>query len=313
MTNEQHLQVSVISPVSLAVDRVKMLLFSPFDLGKWMLIGFCAWISMLDKGGFNFNMPLKWEKDFSSSNSQLEYVKEFVTENLPLIIPIACIIVVAVIIIWIVLLWLSSRGHFMFLDCIACNKAEVKKPWKEFRAHGNSLFVFRLVLQVVGPLALLLVVALPIALLCFLTGCIEVKAVSVIFCIVGVFIFIAFLIALVLAAKFTIDFAVPLMYRTNQGCLAAWRILWGLIKAYLGNFVLYVLFQIVIHVAVGAILMILTCATCCVAGCIMALPYLGAVFLLPILVFVRSYSLYYIRQYGPEFDVFGSVETQSTQ
>ena len=44
--------------------------------------------------------------------------------------------------------------------------------------------------------------------------------------------------------------------------------------------------------------------TCCCAGCLMALPYLGTVLLLPVLVFKRSYSLYFLAQFGPEYDVF---------
>jgi hypothetical protein len=113
--------------------------------------------------------------------------------------------------------------------------------------------------------------------------------------------------------KFTIDFAVPIMYCTAQGSLAAWSRLLALIKARPGNFILYILFQIVIHIAVGTLLIALVCVTCCIAGCIMAIPYIGVVFILPVLVFTRSYSLYYISQYGPEFDVFSSAKaTQST-
>jgi hypothetical protein len=44
--------------------------------------------------------------------------------------------------------------------------------------------------------------------------------------------------------------------------------------------------------------------TCCIAGCLMALPYLGTVLFLPVLIFQRSYALYYLAQYGPQYDVF---------
>ena len=44
--------------------------------------------------------------------------------------------------------------------------------------------------------------------------------------------------------------------------------------------------------------------TCCTAGCLMAIPFIGTVLLLPILIFKRSYSLFYLAQYGPEYDVF---------
>ena len=42
MSQPDH--VSVTLPISPAMDRVKRLLFQPFDLGKWFMIGFGAWL-----------------------------------------------------------------------------------------------------------------------------------------------------------------------------------------------------------------------------------------------------------------------------
>ena len=36
--------ISVALPISPAMDRVKRVLFQPFDLGKWFMIGFGAWL-----------------------------------------------------------------------------------------------------------------------------------------------------------------------------------------------------------------------------------------------------------------------------
>ncbi len=73
-----------------------------------------------------------------------------------------------------------------------------------------------------------------------------------------------------------------------------------------GRFTIYILFQIVISLAVGIIVMACVCITCCCLGCILAIPYIGTVLLLPLSVFGRSYSLLYLRQYGSSFDVFSS-------
>jgi len=40
-----HREISVTEPVSPALERVKTMLFKPFDLGKWFTIGFCAWLA----------------------------------------------------------------------------------------------------------------------------------------------------------------------------------------------------------------------------------------------------------------------------
>jgi hypothetical protein len=36
----------------------------------------------------------------------------------------------------------------------------------------------------------------------------------------------------------------------------------------------------------------------------LAIPYLGTVLYLPVLIFHRAYSLYYLAQFGPEYDLF---------
>src|SRR5439155_1467228 len=47
---------------------------------------------------------------------------------------------------------------------------------------------------------------------------------------------------------------------------------------------------------------IVTCATCCLA----ALPYLGTVILLPLFVCLRAFGLLFLRQFGPDYDVWAS-------
>ena len=67
---------------------------------------------------------------------------------------------------------------------------------------------------------------------------------------------------------------------------------------------LYFLFQIVLGVAIGTLIVMVVLVTCCCAGCLMALPFLGTVLLLPVLIFKRAYPLYFLAQFGPEYDVF---------
>ncbi|MHB9006972.1 MAG: hypothetical protein ACYDC1_08565, partial [Limisphaerales bacterium] len=54
---------------------------------------------------------------------------------------------------------------------------------------------------------------------------------------------------------------------------------------------------------VALVILAVVLATCCVAGCLLAIPYLGAVLLLPVFVFDRAYSLHFLRQFGPEYDL----------
>ena len=111
-----------------------------------------------------------------------------------------------------------------------------------------------------------------------------------------------------LIGKFTRDFVVPIMYL--RGCRAAegWRIFLPMLKARAGLFALYILFYILILFAIGIIVNVAIVCTCCCGACLLSIPYIGTVLMLPILVFERSYSLYFFSQFGPGWDVFNVPE-----
>jgi len=119
----------------------------------------------------------------------------------------------------------------------------------------------------------------------------------------GLTLFVA-AIVFALIHKFTEDFVVPILFLRGGKCLAAWKEFWGLLADNAGLFTLYILFQIVLGMAIGVIVFGAVVITCCCALFLLAIPYLGTVLLLPVLVFKRSYSLYFLRQFGPDYDVF---------
>jgi hypothetical protein len=131
------------------------------------------------------------------------------------------------------------------------------------------------------------------------------------FIILGLTIF-ALLIALFLVKKFTFDFVVPIMSLRMIGCMAGWREFRAILSANKLRFTLYLLFQIVIKIVIGVMVGIGVCigfCLCCIS-CLLLIPYIGTVILLPVLVFERAYSLCYLQQYGPDFDVFrNEIET----
>ena len=96
------------------------------------------------------------------------------------------------------------------------------------------------------------------------------------------------------------------MFVDLQGkrCLEAWATFRPMLTAHFWKFVLYLLFQIAIAIVMSALIMAAVVATCCIAGCLISIPFLGTVLMLPLLVFSCAYSLYYLAQYGPEYNVF---------
>jgi len=102
----------------------------------------------------------------------------------------------------------------------------------------------------------------------------------------------------------TDDFVIPIMSLRRCPVTEGWKEFWKLLMSNKGPFALYLLFLFVIGLAIGMIVLIVVLVTCCCAACFLAIPYIGTVLMLPILVWRRAYSLFYLSQYGPEFDVF---------
>jgi hypothetical protein len=194
----------------------------------------------------------------------------------------------------------------MFLHCVAENKAEVKVPWTKFRQHANSLFLFRIVLGLISFAAIGLPLLLAGGLIAIMVaGNLPGVAAVLGFVIIGLIIF-AISIILFLVGKFTMDFIVPIMFLRTTSCTAGWREFLTILSVNKARFVLYILFQIVIAIAIGAIISIGFCIGCCLCcvSVLLLIPYIGTVILLPLLVFKRAYSLLYLQQFGPELDVF---------
>ncbi|MGA9778483.1 MAG: hypothetical protein ACLPRE_15135 [Limisphaerales bacterium] len=301
-------EINVAEPVSPALERVKRVLFRPFDLGKWFIIGFCAWLAQLGEGGaggnFNFNNFGQQHNYEGNFRNTLLRAKDYILDNLNWIVPLAAVLVVVGLALWLVFLWLSSRGKFMFLHCVALDKAGVAEPWHQFANEANSLFLFRLVLGLVAMICTLplLVIALVIVGKMFLAG--QFIPNAILGAIGFGLLFFGLAIAFAIIRKLTLDFVVPIMFLRRNRCLSAWKELGTLISGHLGSFLLYFLFQIVLAMAIGVIVFGAVIITCCIAGCLMMLPYVGTVLLLPVLMFKRCYSLYFLAQFGRDYDVF---------
>ena len=253
-------EISVTEIIEPAFDRVKLMLFRPFNLTKWIVIGFCAWLSGLGEsgggGGYNYG-----NHAFNNNNGQpaeqfrqfYHKASDYVVANLGWTIPVAVFGFLLLLAIWLLILWLSSRGKFMFIHCVALDKAEVDVPWHKYAGPANSLFWFRLAMGLAAmflTLPLLLFIGISIARM-VLQGEPDFAGVTLSVGLGLVLVFFAIVFALI--QKFMADFVVPIMYLRGGACLAAWREFWGLLSSRPGQFALYILFQIVMAMAIGAI------------------------------------------------------------
>jgi hypothetical protein len=318
MEPTQTRDISVIEPIGAAIEKTKQILFKPFDIGKWFAIGFCAWLATLGKGGgggnFNFGGPgNRSGGGMHSFHQEMNDAKNAVLENLPVVIFVAAVVVALILALTLVFMWLKSRGQFMFLHCVAENKGEVVKPWKQYARQANSLFLFKIMLWLVGLVgSLFFIVPLVFIVISLAKTDFKVFAaaqvVPAVFLVLG---FIVLAICLGVIKTLTEDFVVPMMRLRACALVDGWKYFWALCKPNMGTFFVFLLFLIVVNKVLGMITVAVVLGACCLCcvGVIFMIPYLGTVAMLPLLVWRRAYSVLFLAQFGPEYDVFIKTAT----
>jgi len=287
-------KIEIFKPFGEAFELTKKILFQPFDLMKWLVIGFAAFLSgHLGGMGINFPSPFRNLQPHRADHVIPPHFGQW-QPWLQVTIASFALLVFALII---VLMWLKARGNFIFTDCIVRNRAAIVEPWREYRKEGNSYFLFFLAIMLGVLVLVAIMLATFIALGWLGRHARETSPITFIGSLVFLFVFWLSISIFIAVVSY---FMVPVMYRRCCRALEAFRDVTLLIAHNLSSFVLFCLFGIVLVLAVLMIGTIVTCATCCLA----ALPYIGTVILLPLFVCLRAFGLLFLRQFGPDYDVW---------
>jgi hypothetical protein len=199
-------------------------------------------------------------------------------------------------------LWLGARGQFLLLDNIARNRAAIAWPWTVYERQGNSLFLFYF-----GFLLIMLAIFIPLN----LAGVFSVMPLSgqhgwhsrnvpleILLGLSNSILGLAFYTTLFLFR----ELGVPLMFRHGLMARAAFGAMWQLVRLHPGSIILFLILRIALFLAL-AVLSILAC--CCF--CLGAIPYIGTVVLLPAILYTKCFTLDFLAQFGPEYDVWTVV------
>src|SRR5437899_2382705 len=130
-------KIEIFKPFGEAFELMKRILFQPFDVKKWFVIGFAAWLANL--GGCGLNYQYNRREDVQKLNEAISQIPH------PILVTGACVLILFVLVLIVLFAWLRARGRFMFIDCVVKNRGAVAEPWREFRKEGNSYFLFSLV------------------------------------------------------------------------------------------------------------------------------------------------------------------------
>lgn len=313
----ENRRIEFIAPSKRAFARMKDILFRPFDIQKWFILGFTAWLATLVEGGGSSGSggggdTSDLELDDFSLSEALNEMTSWIHEHLAIILVIGGIILLIVTAVMIALTWVQSRGKLMFVDNVLNNRARIAEPWKEFRFPANSLFVWMLVYGFI----LFAVFSLAIGFGLF-TAWPMMKAETFDTDSIPLFVGLgAILVGLAIAASYISmlleNFVVPLMQRDGICTTEAWRKFLSLHSHHTGTFILFFLWTIVLGIVTALAITLLVIGTCCIAAIPLIIPYLGTVLLLPVLVFYRLIGPEFLKQFGDEFDVTVSGESPTS-
>src|SRR5947207_2972611 len=104
-------KIEIFKPFGDAFELMKRILFQPFDLKKWCVIGFAAFLSNLG-GGFNFNYNFNQRSDLKDSPAFRELIDALNQVPHWLLIVGVVVIFLLVLAVIIIFAWLRARGRF---------------------------------------------------------------------------------------------------------------------------------------------------------------------------------------------------------
>jgi len=296
--------VQFMEPLNRAWNRMKIALFKPFDIHRWFVVGFNAFLAgLMEASNGGGGARAGKEGDFGQFIHFPQTAWDWLMGHPLWAVAILFAVVVAIAVI-VVLTWVSSRGVFMFLDNVARDSVEIAKPWREYAKEGHSLFVWRLILGVVAFAAFGLVLAVFFAQGAALYDGGASPALPIGF-IVGLGLLVLGLVLIwgyiVLFLK---DFVAALMYRNRISCNQAWKLFLAVFRKYPFHFVGYGIIIFLLMIAFAVAVVFAGLATCCIGFIFLIVPYISTVVTLPVWFTYRAFSLEFLAQFGPEYDVF---------
>ena len=308
------MNIAFIDPLSRAWNRMTRALFKPFDITKWFIVGFTAFLAdLLDThhGGGGSKAGGDGHADWGEVINFPYTAWEWLMDH-----PVWFTLIVSGIILLIALIvlltWLSSRGKFMFLDNVVHDRAKVTQPWQQYKMEGNSLFLWRLVFGVIclAVIVLFLIQGFIIAARIydegFHPGFITI-IVGMVLLALSVFIIIAYI------SLFLTDFVVPIMYLNHASTTQAWHRFLPLFTRHWGYFILYGLLVFILYILVIILVIFVGFFTCCLGFILLIIPYIGSVVTLPISYTFRAFSLEFLEQFGPEYTIFPRLENIASE
>ncbi len=295
--------ISVVDPLERAWVRMVRVCFRPFRFRGWLVIGFCAFLAYLGEGGGGQFMQGVTHALVRGLGNAAPWpaLLDALRRNLPVVIGVGGGVSVFLLAATVLIMWVQARGQFMLLDNVVYERPAVREPWRKYAGAANSLWRFN-----VG--VLLITVATTLATF-GVAGVVAWPAIEMqqmteeaVWAAMGsIIVLVPLWLLYWKVLMVNTDFIVPMMFASELTAYRAWGVwLRQFLARHMWVIILFYLMKLLLGLAAGAIATMAVCLTCLLG----ALPYVSSVLLLPVLVFWRCYSAYFVEQFGEGWRVF---------
>lgn len=288
--------------VGAAWDRMKLILFQPFNIEKWFVMGFAAWIAGLSSGGGGGGGGSGAHGGPNGNHLNGDRFAEFWHTYGALILTIGTIVFMIILVISLVMAWLHARGRFIFLDNLIYNRAAIVEPWKKYRKQGNSLFLWNVAIGFIGLLFILPIIAVMVLSILPMVREDAPLASGLAGLIFAALLIFIYSIVMGYLQMLVHDFVVPIMLKYDLRIREAWSRFGPVLRPAFGHFVIYGLVIFVVNLVISTAIMAAVFASCCLLLLILIIPYISTVVLLPAHVFRRWIGIEFLRQFDEHID-----------
>ena len=236
-------RIDVGSAIAPAFDHMVKVLFRPFVFRKWLALGFLALFLGGGGGGGGGN----WGNVFSNDHGgNMPNMGAWLSHYWPFLVAAALFGFLIVIFVS----WIAAVFNFVYIDDVVRGSGAIKEPFARLKGLGTSLFLWDIIFGLIVSTILIVLVAFPLILAFVLmpNAPDALKILSVVWAVMAALpiIFVAATIG-----ALTRHFVGNAMYVRGTGVLAAWKIVLHILKANIGQVILYFLLLLVFGLGIG--------------------------------------------------------------
>src|SRR5438552_17342322 len=117
-------KIEIFKPFGEAFELTKKILLQPFDVKKWFVIGFTAWLAHLGGGGGGFNYQYNRREDVQRLLEAISQIPH------PILVTGVCVLILFVLVLIVPFAWLRGCGHCMLIECFVRHHAAPAGSWR---------------------------------------------------------------------------------------------------------------------------------------------------------------------------------------